>query len=110
MALQSRALNEGLDEGQIEAAMEAGDPKAQLVGLIVAKRVCAVNAESTQVAALREELQGLTLMKLQKRALAEGIGEEALEQACDQIDPKQAVIALLMERVVPEGVPPTRAR
>jgi lambda repressor-like predicted transcriptional regulator len=52
--------------------------------------------EDSAVAALREELQGMRLKELRKRARAAGLTEDELDDAVDSDDPKGAVIAQLL--------------
>ena len=47
---------------------------------------------------LRAELGALRLSELRKRARESGVEEEVLEDATDADEPKQAVIAILLER------------
>ena len=49
-----------------------------------------------QHAALGEELRGLRLSELRKRAAAAPVDEAALEAALDADEPKAAVVALLL--------------
>jgi hypothetical protein len=53
--------------------------------------------DGPRVAALRAELASMKLTALHKRASADGVGGEALEDAMDDGSPKQAVIALLLQ-------------
>ena len=54
-------------------------------------------AEDVATAAIRRELEGLRLTALQRRAAAEGVGEEQLAAAVDSDDPKAELIALLLD-------------
>jgi hypothetical protein len=49
---------------------------------------------------LRRELSGLKLSALRRRALADGVGEEALDLASDGADAKAAVVELLLAMAV----------
>ena len=56
------------------------------------------SSEAASSAALRAELQPLKLTALRKRALAEGIAKEAVEEAMDATDdPKEALRVLIVE-------------
>ena len=47
--------------------------------------------------ALRDELQSLRTMELHARAAAAGVGGELLEDAMDGLQPKAALIELLVQ-------------
>ena len=54
-------------------------------------------AEDRVTLALRQELGGLRLMALQKRATSIGVSDAALENAMDSSDPKASLIKLVLE-------------
>ena len=54
-------------------------------------------AEDSDSVALRQELGGLRLMALQKRAIHAGISDADLETAMDSSDPKASLIKLVLE-------------
>jgi hypothetical protein len=105
-ALQRRAGSEGVEQELIEDATDSDQPKDRLVALIV-QHVAAANAESDKAAeeqmaakveALRQELEGMRLTALQKRAASEGVEETQIEDAMDGDAPKEGLIALLLQR------------
>jgi len=53
-------------------------------------------AETTSEKKLRKELEGLKLMKLQKRAVGEGIEEAVIETAMESDQPKQTLVTLIL--------------
>ena len=50
-------------------------------------------------AALRTELEALKLGALNKRAMAEGVEDDAIEAAMDSDDPKQALVSALLAKL-----------
>ena len=54
-------------------------------------------------AELRAELLGMRLMALQRRAAAEGVSDEAVEDAMDGEDPKAALVALILDTASSRG-------
>ena len=119
-ALRKRAQAAGADHDVIDEIYEDENPKDGLVALIVAATTAAsgpceeelareaqeATAPADLAAAgklelpsrqLRRELEGLRLTALQRRAAAEGVGEEQLAAAVDSDDPKAELIALLLD-------------
>jgi lambda repressor-like predicted transcriptional regulator len=101
--LSQRALQDGATQAAVDAAEDSAEPKRALVAL-VCELVAAGGGRGSQLphvetaeTALRQELQGLRLKELRKRAREAGVDEEALENSTDAPDPKSAVIALLLE-------------
>jgi tetratricopeptide (TPR) repeat protein len=93
MELQRRAVVAGVAEEQIENALDADDPKSELVILVL--RAQATDATADR---LRGELQALKWMALQQRALTDGVIEADVEDAMDSADPRQRLIALILAR------------
>eukprot|EP01045_Picozoa_sp_COSAG04_P012082 COSAG04_NODE_800_length_10199_cov_36.147327_1_plen_2772_part_10 len=54
------------------------------------------DAEESDVAALRSELEGMRLRALERRALSDGLSPDAVDDAMDGDDPKAALIALIV--------------
>jgi hypothetical protein len=52
--------------------------------------------EDDSASSLREELRPLRLMPLQQRAMTEGVDSDALEDAMESANPKQAVVRLIL--------------
>jgi tetratricopeptide (TPR) repeat protein len=90
----------GLDAAEL---MSLGAPEAGYEVVYIA-------TEDAATAALREELQGLGLRELRRRAKKVGVDEETLEQALDADEPKVVAIQLLLSEAIPEGVPPAPGR
>ena len=99
-ALQQRAVAEGLAPAALEDAMDSEAPKGALVSLLLSRQVEAARdggaAELAKLAKLRAELGGLRLSALQKRAVSEGVGAVALEDAVDSADPNEALLNLIL--------------
>ena len=100
-----RAVSEGLDSERLEDAMDADNPKASLIELLLEHGSGAVDAE-----ALRQELGAMRTMALHRRAVSEGVDAEKLEDAMDSDNPKAAVIELLVELAGAESPDMARAR
>jgi len=52
---------------------------------------------------LRRELQSMRITALQRRAVAEGVDDEAMENALDQDDSRGALVALLLQNAALHG-------
>jgi hypothetical protein len=113
-ALQKRAEELGVDEDKLDDAEE----KAEVIALIlelVAKpspdggeevaAARAAEAEAARLAQLKEELEGMKLRALQKRAEELGVDEDKLDDA----EEKAEVIALILETSRAEAAPKTPA-
>ena len=106
--VRKRARAAGVEAAAIEAAIdEADDPKATMTELIV-------SAEAARLASLEEELAGMKLGEVRKRAKAVGVDPEALERIDEADDPKASVVEMILaaSRAEPEPEPepePTRA-
>jgi hypothetical protein len=96
MALHKRAVAEGVSEGDVEDAMESAEPKVELIALLMSKLGAAAAAEHEEQQRLREELGGLRVMALHKRASSAGVSDAAIEEAMDSSDPKDVLIELVL--------------
>jgi hypothetical protein len=102
MPLRARALEGGVPEEAADEAMEADNPKAALVELVVVATKPDPEIEQQLQAAeagLRAELQLLKLMPLQARALESRVPEEAVEDAMEAENPKAALVELVVGRL-----------
>ncbi len=86
-ALQRRAEELGVEDEKLEDAEE----KSAVIALIVA-RLDEQAAEAKRIATLRDELVGMKMRALQRRAEELGVEDEKLEEA----EEKSEVIALIM--------------
>ena len=98
----SGALDAGVPEETLEEATDAADPKEQVVSILLeversSNRSTAAGSQG-MLDALRLELTQLKLSALRKRAMAESVDSQALDEADDSDDPKAAVVALLLEK------------
>ena len=93
--LRKRARADGVSEDDLEEAEDSDSPKSTIIELILLMTE-AVPAEDSQAAELRAELSKLKPSALRKRARADGVGEDALEEAGDSDDPKPAIIELIL--------------
>lgn len=87
--LQKKARASGIPSDQVDDAADADNPKAELIGLILA-------ALEASGAALRAELGELKLGSLQKRARAAGADGDSVDDAADADDPKAELIAMIV--------------
>ena len=101
-ALRTRAGASGVPEADTAAAEDSDAPKAALVALLVAAELPAAVAEAAEkaaaagaLAALAEELAGLRVRELLKRAKASGAPDTAVAAAEDSDAPKAALVELL---------------
>ena len=108
-ALHKRAVAEGLDEMRIDGAMDSDSPKAEIIALLAEIATSGPSADGAHKQKLLEELQGLKLMELHRRATIENTAEDQLEDAMNSDDPKASLIALLMT-MPPVVVPATDDR
>jgi hypothetical protein len=92
-ALKARARSLGVDEEELADADDADDVRAAVVELALA---AATTATDRALEALRQELEGMKLTALQRRAASEGVEETQIENAMDGDAPKKDIIALLL--------------
>eukprot|EP01047_Picozoa_sp_COSAG01_P027191 COSAG01_NODE_1786_length_9231_cov_19.575276_2_plen_405_part_00 len=112
-ALQKKALAAGVSEEAVDDALDEADPKATLAALILATAstassggseeqaaaAAAAGAQRARVLKLKAELAGLRVGALQKKALAAGVSEEAVDDALEEADPKATLAALILATV-----------
>ena len=67
------------------------------VVVAAAPEPCPESDDSSDVAALRSELEGMRLRALERRAASEGVTTAAADDAMDGEDPKASLIALIVE-------------
>ena len=92
--LRKRAAAAGVSHDAIEEARDSDEPKPAIIVLI--KATAARNAAKQRAQAA--ELQQLKLPELRKRAAAAGVDPDALEEARDSDEPKQAIIGLILAK------------
>eukprot|EP01048_Picozoa_sp_COSAG05_P004856 COSAG05_NODE_275_length_12406_cov_12.621841_19_plen_190_part_00 len=111
-ALQKKAAGEGADAEKITQALDADEPREALVGVILdmmgqelaahAAVEAANAARENQLCDLRTELATLKLGALQRKAAEEGADADAMAEALDADDPKEALSNLLLDLMVPQ--------
>jgi hypothetical protein len=91
---------------------------AEMLGLAAPDAAYVVqypSVDANEMTAARQELQGMKLTALQKRALREGLAAHVVDEALDADEPKAALIQLILDNsqrcgsrfLAPEeGVPP----
>ena len=98
-ARRQRAAAAGASEEDVDAAIDADEPLAAFVALLLQHEKPAEEPS----AALRHELEELKLSQVRRRAAAAGISPEQLDEADDEESPKAAIIQLLLALAPPEG-------
>jgi hypothetical protein len=111
--LRARAKEAGVEERQLEDAIDSDDPRGAVIELLLlhplepradsdsitprhGEHQDAVSANDGGV--LRAELSAMKLSELRKRAHADGVDEQAMEDASDGDDEGNALIALIAAR------------
>ena len=102
-ALKLRAAEEGVGEEELANADDADDVKEEVIRLILERGAGEADSRGgttppadEEAVQLQEELRALRLRALEKRALAEGVGAEAVEEALDSDAPKPELVALIV--------------
>ena len=115
-AIRKKAIADyNVDRQQLDAADDADNIKEAIISLILsavqaqagresatedsAAAAAAAAALQMAKAKLREELSSMTPSLLKKRAAAEGVSEEAIEEAYDADDLKEALVGLIIDKV-----------
>ena len=105
--LKKRAIAAGAAAEQIETAEDADDPKGALIEMVLEIERSRMSDDpgaghsgrpEEAVEALRGELEALKMSALKKRAVTAGAGAEEMDSAEDADDPKEALIAMVIER------------
>eukprot|EP01046_Picozoa_sp_COSAG06_P021714 COSAG06_NODE_1644_length_8819_cov_13.898624_5_plen_1191_part_00 len=94
-ALRKRASAASAADEDVEAATDAEEPKSALIDLILDSQPETV---ADPVAALREELSGMKISALRKRAATAGATDEDVEAATDAEEPTPALIDLILDQ------------
>ena len=98
--LLRRARAVGVAQEALDEAADSADQKDVLISLVLDSETRPeeelISFVVEQGTGLQDELQGLTLRELRKRAKEAGVGATALESAMDEDEPEAAVIELLM--------------
>ena len=95
-ALVKRATSAGVAQEQIAGAMDGGQPKQQLIGLLLAHEGAVARSAELELQERRKQLVGLPTAALHQRALTAGLAEKQIDDAMDKHDPKAALIELLL--------------
>ena len=111
-ALRKRALAAGATRDELDDAADADDALAALTGMIADKELQAMvpsdgdgggGVEPSEASAhdgeLKKELSRLKLSQLKKRAVADGVRADQIDDADDSADPRTAVIHLILAAV-----------
>eukprot|EP01046_Picozoa_sp_COSAG06_P036378 COSAG06_NODE_4005_length_4669_cov_393.186652_4_plen_219_part_01 len=115
--LTERAVAAGVTEEQVDEAEDADDHRSALVDLVLARELppqreqASGDKEAVAIGSapehgphsMRVQLQSLRLKQLRHRAGAEGLDDDAIEDALDGDNPKAALIDLLVEREAARG-------
>ena len=109
-ALKQRAREMGVEEQQLEDADNADNVRGTVTKLVLEAaqsnnghdRAAEQESELAPLAAdggnnqLREELVSMKLSALRRRAVADGVDEDAMEEAADGDDEKSALVQLIL--------------
>lgn len=96
--LRQRAKASGVDNELLEDAVDADDPKGALIAMLIDREVKQTAVAPASIFRLQaEDLVGLTLKDLRKRAREASIAEHRIEDAYDAEDIKATMIALVVE-------------
>ena len=97
-AVKKRALAAGVGAAALELAYDEENPRQALISILVEAQTAAAASLFRQPAGQsRAELAGMKLSVLKKRAAAAGVELDAIDDALDLDDPKEAIIAILLE-------------
>ena len=88
-----------MGEELVEAALDSADPKSALIDLILRFSDDEPLGKEEHDPELRSELEAMRLKALQARAAAEGIGEDAVDDALEEENPKTALVELILGHV-----------
>jgi hypothetical protein len=122
--LKQRALAAGVQPDVIEDVDDADDPREAIIEILIVVEATTTGSEFVRstaepepelspavadpdelvrVAELRTELQAMRLTALHKRAAAEGLDEDAVEDALEAEIPKAALMELLIKHAASKG-------
>eukprot|EP01046_Picozoa_sp_COSAG06_P000011 COSAG06_NODE_1_length_58652_cov_31.600967_11_plen_3079_part_00 len=97
--LRKRAVAEGVDGGLLDDALDSDTPKDALVELLLQHLLAEDVKHTHQEQELRSEFQGMRTTELRKRAVAEGVAADVLDDALDSDTPKDALIEALLQHL-----------
>ena len=107
-ALRKLAMaEEGIDDDAVDDAMELENPKEAVIQLLKAKLERENRKTPVQRSYTAAQLLTMKFGALSRTAEAEGVDEDKIDSCANADDPKQALIALLMELLPPDqrGLP-----
>eukprot|EP01052_Picozoa_sp_SAG31_P042253 SAG31_NODE_6654_length_1935_cov_2.828976_1_plen_464_part_01 len=87
--LRQRAKELGVDDEMLEETLEAADPKAAVISLVVEKIGTASSPSASTTPAMetrRLEMTQMSLLELRRQAKVAGLGSDVLEDALDSSD------------------------
>eukprot|EP01048_Picozoa_sp_COSAG05_P015061 COSAG05_NODE_1770_length_4114_cov_1.871113_2_plen_673_part_00 len=100
-ALHKRARAVGIDQDQLDDVLDTDSPKDALISLLIS--ALGVADTGSAKAALRQELDGLKMAALTKRARANGIAQDVLDDLLDVDSPRYALISLVVDTELQSG-------
>ena len=92
--IRKRAAAQTVDEDAIDEAADGDDEKAALIELILQTDL--TSSDPSGLTELRAELSAMKMSQLRKRSAADGVDEEAIDEAADGEDEKGKLIELLL--------------
>jgi hypothetical protein len=101
LALYERASAEGIDEAQLEDAMDGNDPKGALIGLVLGRHRPDGTGEDEAAMrqSVRAELQTMRVAALLQRAVSDNVEPASIEDAMDSDNVKVALVELIVAQV-----------
>jgi hypothetical protein len=94
--LKTRAAAEGVSSETVDDADDSDDPKHFLIEAVLLEARKSPPNAAAAVEKLRDELSALKLSVLKRRARAEGVSSETVDDADDSDDPKHFLIEALL--------------
>eukprot|EP01047_Picozoa_sp_COSAG01_P024294 COSAG01_NODE_1498_length_10117_cov_19.035536_1_plen_326_part_10 len=102
-ALQRQAAQCGVEPADVDGALDTACPKSALIDLLISRPLMSPSSTSPGAVPIeeqrtRQQLESMKLTALQKRGVAAGLTDGQMEGAVDSVDPRAALIELLMSQ------------
>ena len=95
--LRKRAIAESIDSDVLDDALDSDTPKEALVEVLLRHLLAAESKRVYRRNELREEMQAMKTTALRKKAIAEGVDSDTLDDALDSDSPKDALVEVLVQ-------------
>ena len=104
--LRTRSAADGVDEEAMEEAADGDDEKNALIELLLARHLLSAASVGSNIdIQLRADLSAMKLSQIRKRAVVDGVDEDAMEDAADGEDENDALIELILQRELAQLAP-----